>query len=244
MKMTTISAKELKEFLNSHDYKKIVQRNAVKYKFKWWLTWTKKEENISLLTKVSWNWSAFLFSELWLLYRKMYREFSIIIGIHSVLLLIFMMVTPKDFDIMEYGITSDKDSLYDIASYMYNIFLLIIMIVTGIYGNGWYLRKCLRLADTARQNFDVLKSDAEIRIDTSSTDDTKIDDKNRFLQEVGGSNFKGLLAYFMGCVIVYILIYMGVAMFTIYTLTIIFNLATFLYIYSKIIQKCRGQSKL
>lgn len=125
----SINSAELKEFVSSDDFVRIVGKNHAKYKNKWWLVWAQREEEISLISKKSWNWCAFLFSYLWFLYRKMYIEFAIIWAL-SIIQVTFSIIFFQS-DILFYP------------------FWIIIMIISGLYGNTRYLRRCLEHANGA-----------------------------------------------------------------------------------------------
>lgn len=214
MENKSISSAELKEFINSEEFEIIVGKNHEKYTNKWWLAWAEKEKNISLTRKVSWNWSAFFFTALWFGYRKMYREF-LIIG--CILIIPTMIIMPIDLSISmtvlsaigdEDAMLASVDSLggaslfSEIVNYIDFAISIIVMIISGLYSNVWYLRKCLNLADTAHQQFDSSRPNSKMNANgIENTDDitanaSDIDDdiddslqneKINFLKNAGGT---------------------------------------------------------
>lgn len=102
--------------INSEDFSKVVQKKCDYYIPKFEGIKESKE-------KESWNYAAFFFSFSWLIYRKMYREGFIVLGIK-----ILVMYIGK----------------YErIAS-------LIFSLICGIYGNYLYFKHCeKKVNDTA-----------------------------------------------------------------------------------------------
>lgn len=195
MEKTTISGEDLKDFLRSDMFVNIVQKNKVKYRYKWWSNWAEKEGNISLRTKASWNWSAFLLGFYWLLYRKMYRELSILL----VLNIFSNLITMGLFFLHASAIMTN--SVYMLYTFLAinALFGFLIMFIIGIYGNVWYLRKCVRIADTASRKFNNPNADVKNHVDDSaSVGVIQRTDKTRFLREIGGTNSKAVLAYLVG----------------------------------------------
>jgi len=234
MKNKTITSAELKAFINSDEFELIVQKNHEKYKHKWWLTWAKKEENISLTSKMSWNWSAFLFQAFWFLYRKMYLEFSIVLSIQLIGISILAAVSPRNFDAIVSVIASGGTSLLSIVNIINQLLGISMMVVIGIYGNAWYLKRCLKLADTAHQEFDSSTLGTGVGTDM---DDTPQGTKNRFLKESGGTNLKGLLSYLGAFMILFVSGYVGVPILLVSIANIALNISILLYIYFNFFHK-------
>jgi DNA-directed RNA polymerase subunit RPC12/RpoP len=143
------------------------------------------------------NFSAFLFSGGWMLYRKQYKLGSIITSIMAVLVLISTYVSINYTMPLEQALFNQVGLSADSASITYDqirqasellaqkppeqvllfcippiitLIQLIIMIVVGIYGNRWYLKHCI---DTISQIHEETKNPTEVAIQ---------------LQEQGGIN--------------------------------------------------------
>jgi len=84
--------------------------------------------------KASWNWSAFLFSGLWLLYRKIYLWFFVywLLGATLVGLVIFN--------------AADSSKAFDIIVYI----TLAFHIICGIYGNFIYYKQVNKKIEAAK----------------------------------------------------------------------------------------------
>lgn len=92
-------------------------------------------------SKVSWNWCGFLFSSLWLIYRKLYIAFILttvlnFVGSYFVGFAIGYGVAMADMGL---------NALYAV-SYISGILVsLIIMLIVGMFGNSWYRKKLDKL---------------------------------------------------------------------------------------------------
>ncbi len=143
------------------------------------------------------NFSGFLFSGGWMLYRKQYKLGSIITSIMGLLILISTYVSVTYTLPMEQALFSQVGATADSASITYDqiwqasallaqkppeqillffippiitIIQFAIMIIVGIYGNRWYLQHCI---DTIHQIQGETKNPTEVSI---------------LLQEKGGIN--------------------------------------------------------
>lgn len=111
-----------------------IQKNVEKYlgKFK------KMHDND---TKLSWNWCGFLFMEIWLGYRKMYKPMILMILLQLVanvaLAVAITMISIKQ-GIEPYG-NMTWAVLIGFAP------MLVFMLISGIFGNSWYRKKIDRL---------------------------------------------------------------------------------------------------
>lgn len=190
MKRKMISNAELKDFVNSDEFEIIVQGNSERYKWKW-LAWAEKEETISLKNKISWNWGAFFFSSLWLLYRKMYSKFYQFCGFLFIpiiftltlpmLISAWVLTETKGSILLSIKIFLDTKSLitfrdvnpvvnFLIDTGIYSLDFTVIgillvgipSIIIGLYGDTWYLQQCLKFADTANKQFCHAISGTEI----------------------------------------------------------------------------------
>jgi Protein of unknown function (DUF2628). len=124
------------------------------------------------------NFSAFLFSGGWMLYRKQYRLGTIITSVMAALYLLSMYVTvtftsPLYSSLMQQaGIASDSFSptyaqLLQMSELLYqqtwdkiiwfclptfiSIIQFVIMLITGFNGNKWYLKHCVKKVEKIRQ---------------------------------------------------------------------------------------------
>ena len=112
--------------------------------------------------KASWNWSAFLFSGLWLLYRKIYLWFFAywILGASIVCLVIFNV--------------ADSSKAFDIVFYITLAFHLF----CGIYGNSIYHKSVNKKIETAKL---TLNDDKLLERTLSSEGGTSIGQTASFL---------------------------------------------------------------
>lgn len=184
----TITSAKLKEFVNSDEFELIVQKNHAYYK-KVWLSWAEDEGSInltSLTAKTSWNWVAFLCPYCWFLYRKMYRE---VINLFATLFFVPVLI-------LLIGQSFAWDA--SVENFLMLVFLIVFMVILGIYGNSMYLESCLERLRTANEKFsNSVAVTAEI-----GADDTLANDINCFLQEAGGTNLMGVLVYLGGIAII------------------------------------------
>jgi len=182
MKKRTITSAKLRSFINSDDLEFIVQKNSESYKRKW-SVWLKEEKYISLKDAGSWNWCAFLFSSYWLIYRKMYRElaFFLVILIMSNVMMLFLYVMDKMY--------WDDSSI--MLTVIVGMVLPILKLVYGIRGDSWYLRRCLKLVDTANQQF----GSSALIPDARTKARMKADRKDFLHYAGGGTNLGGMLGY-------------------------------------------------
>lgn len=152
--------------------------------------------------KVSWNWAAFLFGPVWLLYRKMYKYGIIALLLTTILPLICIgdvidyqekyqqswadmsKVLMSDSKMSEAEIKSKTDAIIEnapkepaamvISSYIQ----LALSIALGVYGNYLYMDHCSRVIKAS----DKLKENPEDRL--------------KFLDKRGGTSILAvLLAY-------------------------------------------------
>ncbi len=145
MSQKSITGAELKTFLNSTEFEEIVQKKQASYKKKW-LKLAEKKTVIKPQSYMSWNWAAFLFQEFWLAYRKMYMPFIMVVMVRLTILgLSIFLLSPQ----LDRALNSAAIGL---------------SIAMAMYGNAWYLGKCLALAEKAKQQFPVGNSfQAEMR---------------------------------------------------------------------------------
>jgi len=171
---STIKSTELKDFVNSVEFKLIVQEKHEAYK-SIWSSWA-EEGKTSLINKTSWNWWAFLFSSFWFLYRKMYIEFAIFIGFFSLwsfsFFFIFATEIPTSIELLS---------------------ILVISLLVGAIANTLYLRRCLALANVANRQFGMFTGVAGIDIALDDAQKSKMD----FLKKTGGTNLKMPLGFFI-----------------------------------------------
>ena len=79
----------------------------------------------------SWNWAAFFFTWLWVLYRKMYAAFFVVLGISVIWAII--------------------DATLSLDSPLYNLISIVLWLFCfGIYGNALYYRHTIRKIAKAR----------------------------------------------------------------------------------------------
>lgn len=191
----TITSAELNDFVNSDDFELIVQEEHARYK-RIWESWAESGEVISLGSQSSWNWLTFLLPPYWFFYRKMYSALLIFF-----VAMFFMMLGALFFFL-------SRGSIFIIG-----LSYLGVSLVSGIYGNTWFLRRCLRIASTANERFGHPTSDAGI-------DDKQQHDRNVFLQETGGTNLYGFLAYMVVAVICpwsyFVMFYTGTLLLILY----------------------------
>ena len=89
------------------------------------------------------NWGAFLFSGLWIAYRKMYKIAAIFFSVMIAIVFIEEMVVA--------GFMGREN----VAKIMDRVSSLIVAIVCGTYGNRWYLNHSnRRIAEIRDQGFD------------------------------------------------------------------------------------------
>lgn len=170
-----IASSEIKDFVNSDDFEPIVQNNYEDYKCEW-LLWTKKQEKISLTRKLSWNWWAFAFSGMWLLYRKMYRIFFIFLGVNSIPLLAFTLW--RAIDTQAFLRAQSTDSLFwEFAVWLVTGVTGLVLVFMGAYGHNLYLQHCFSIVEEANAQF----SDP-----AEGLDDAEKINRNEFLDKVGG----------------------------------------------------------
>lgn len=111
-----------------------IQKNVEKYlgKFK------KMHDND---TKLSWNWCGFLFMEIWLGYRKMYKPMILMILLQLVanvaLAVAITMISIKQ------GIEPYENMTWAVLIGFAP--MLVFMLISGIFGNSWYRKKVDRL---------------------------------------------------------------------------------------------------
>lgn len=164
MKEETITSSELEKFANSDEFKLIVQKNHEKYRNKW-LAWAQKNESISLLTKPSWNWFAFLFQDFWLLYRKMYVEFSLFMGFRLIIIALSVFISFLNTPLFDTALNT------------------VLPILIGTFGNSWYLKRCIKLAKVANQQFGNTTTE-------NGSDDAQQLKRDNFLRSTGGASLK------------------------------------------------------
>lgn len=167
MNASSISSDELKQFIVSDEFSDIVQSTQSSYKKKW-EKWARNKEKISLNTTISWNWAAFFFQELWLLYRKVYNLFWIFLGVR-IAITCFTLFIMSDF-----------------MNYVTEKIILVLPVVIGILGNGWYLKKCILLNQEAGLQF----KNASVNVDIK-------DKKKVYLKNNGGTSLKWVLLYIL-----------------------------------------------
>lgn len=235
MENKTITSTDLEKFVNTEECEIIVGKKYEKYKHKWWLVWAKKDDTISLSSRASWNWSAFLFPPFWLLYRKMYREFSILLGVQLISIVLMAATAPSDFEEMLYLVSSNEPSSFSTISNIGSIAGLIIMVVVGVYGNVWYLRKSLEVAEENAHR--VLASPTLGASASANMDDTQKDEESSFLQKAGDTNSNGVWGYIAASAVVAILPFLGVSLAMGYMANFVLNIAIIWYIYSNFLRE-------
>lgn len=72
----------------------------------------------------TWHWPAFLFGVVWIMYRKMYDTAAIWLGLTVIISLI--------------------ERLLDVPASLSLLVTLVISVIMGVCGNGWYLEHCQR----------------------------------------------------------------------------------------------------
>lgn len=217
MKDNTISSKELESFVNSDDFNHIVQKNSWEYKSTWG-AWAKKEkaekeEEISLNDKISWNWGAFLGGSFWLFYRKMYTLFFSLSLFLVLPIISFMMRMTLGVRVLSdpefWGsliltlMKGSKGHSIGLQLFMFvidqtSILLLLFLIcsvILGLFSNGWYLRKCLGIAKTARETFTSSATTGATADGDIFSADSQEKEKAIFLKNAGGTNVTGMLFF-------------------------------------------------
>ena len=139
--MTTIS-----EFISSPALEEAIVTNCPKYREKFAKiiekadvqeSDTKDEQAIKKITStLSWNWSAFLFSYLWLIYRR-----ENLLGWGLLIVVWFFPYFTSIYSIDPESPTLDKNPTLDAISL---IVPWLVMVIVGIFGNSLILRNAMR----------------------------------------------------------------------------------------------------
>jgi hypothetical protein len=135
--------------------------------------------NLVRFNRNRFNFSAFLFSGGWMLYRKQYKLGAIITSVMAFLYLVSMYVTVNFAAPFEQWLFEQVGINFESASFTYaqlwqasellaqqppekillfcipaiiTIIQLVIMLVVGINGNRWYLKHCLQKIDEIHQS--------------------------------------------------------------------------------------------
>lgn len=87
----------------------------------------------------SWNWSAFLVTFYWLLYRKMWRNAAIYFLLPCVLWLLLWLVGAVAGSLV--GI---------VASLEYFAYVIVVLVAMPMYANALYYQHCTRMIETVR----------------------------------------------------------------------------------------------
>ena len=115
-------------------------------------------------SSASWNWAAFFFGPLWLLYRKMYG-LGVIVIILEILQTAVMEIaykalglvmtdemTSAEFYVLTESALSNPSNLYLFLSiFLFSAIMLVISIVIAVFGNRLYRDHCQRAIKRARE---------------------------------------------------------------------------------------------
>ncbi len=118
-------------------------------------------------SKLSWNWAAFVFAPLWLLYRKHYAAGAVVIAlqcfvsviINAVVLRYFpSMLSATDYaamaeEMMRLLQTSESAYLAGSLISMLTIASMLINVILGLFGNRLYMKRCLKTIRTTRESY-------------------------------------------------------------------------------------------
>lgn len=129
--------------------------------------------------KSKFNFSAFLFSGAWFLYRKQYKIGSIITA------LVFSIMITSSFFVYNYSqsLANPENPLYFLP-YILSFFNMLIMIFSGFFANRIYLNHCIKVIKMIRNKN---KSEVEYK---------------KTLGEQGGVNIKVLTVLFVCYIII------------------------------------------
>ncbi len=87
----------------------------------------------------TWNWSAFLVTFYWLLYRKMWRNAAIYFVLPYILMLLFLVVGAVAGGAVGFVVTLG-----------YFAYLAAVFVVIPMYANGLYYQQCKKTIETVR----------------------------------------------------------------------------------------------
>lgn len=101
----------------------------------------------------SWNWAAFIFGPLWLLYRKMYVSGALMLTLQLFQTIVTSFVysrlgitdaaTYEDvFRMMETAMSNMSNTYYILAVWLLSVLVFSIEIILAVYGNRLYFNHC------------------------------------------------------------------------------------------------------
>ncbi len=109
--------------------------------------------------KFHFNWSAFLFSYLYLFYRKMYK-----IGIVATVISILLSIPQAVLMLYSYGLVpvTLNETLWDNIYLLASFLVLVLRIVVGFFANTWYDRQTVRKVRQVRQTVTSPEKDSQM----------------------------------------------------------------------------------
>jgi len=110
-----------------------------------------KQEDVGFSPRFSWNWGAFLFSVLWVFYRKMFLFGVIGLPAISIIIAYFVFYLVENYVQYEWYYFISPTIDYSISAY-----IIILTLLTGIFGNYiYYLHLRLKIRSIRKKFPDI-----------------------------------------------------------------------------------------